>query len=351
MRRLRFPAEANSAFAASRSASTYSTTCRHYTHRVVSEQHEDAGAPFAAPCKAHVDKLIELLANAKLPATDVQHVERALDRHADWIGAMDALDAEGAARVEVLVVLLNDYKRSVELDLIWDSEHDFLWRQRGQLKIDNSILEEFLPRLVDARIIPALKDTAYEAGPQTAFAATYFATTLTTHEPGAGLTIRTKAQDFTVGRRAYVRSSRDPGFAPADTATHTVFLAFVAAECKTNLDKTMFQEASATAHDLKVAIPGSRYYLLCEWLDMTPIATAGTDIDEVLILRGKRLASNVRAKFASAAERVAQRDWYEEFLTENAIRIAPIERFVGHLESLFEERDPDEGDVLTRGYF
>ncbi|MGH2732063.1 MAG: Bpu10I family restriction endonuclease, partial [Actinomycetota bacterium] len=73
--------------------------------------------------------------------------------------------------------------------------------------------------------------------------------------------IRKKAQDFTVSRTAYLRSSLEASFSPEDTVTHKLHLAFVAAECKTNLDKTMFQEAIATAHDLKIAVPGARYYL------------------------------------------------------------------------------------------
>ena len=47
----------------------------------------------------------------------------------------------------------------------------------------------------------------------------------------------------------------------------------------------MFQEACATAHDVKAAVSGASYYLLCEWLDMTPLSTAPTDIDEILLLR------------------------------------------------------------------
>jgi hypothetical protein len=47
----------------------------------------------------------------------------------------------------------------------------------------------------------------------------------------------------------------------------------VVSECKTNLDKTMFQGACATAHDVKSSVSGARYYLLAEWLDMTPVST------------------------------------------------------------------------------
>ena len=41
-------------------------------------------------------------------------------------------------------------------------------------------------------------------------------------------------------------------------------LGYVMAELKTNLDKTMYQEASATAHDIKLAVTGAKYYLLCD---------------------------------------------------------------------------------------
>ncbi|CRF50642.1 hypothetical protein HHE06_04830 [Helicobacter heilmannii] len=43
---------------------------------------------------------------------------------------------------------------------------------------------------------------------------------------------------------------------------------------------------------------GAKYYLLCDFLDMTPINTATTDIDEILITRkAKRISSNVRKKY------------------------------------------------------
>jgi Bpu10I-like restriction endonuclease len=299
----------------------------------------------------HYDKLRELLNNQKLPTNDAQNIRRALDRYHAWIRAMGALDATGDDRVKALVDLLNEYKQFVEVEVIWDSSADFLYRQRGQLKLDNSVIEEFLPRLVDPRIIPALAGRTYTAGPKTGFSASYFATSLTLPAKGAGLQIRTKDHDFTVGRTAYLRSSFDSLFPPADTITHEVYLAFVAAECKTNLDKTMFQEVIATAHDLKSAISGARFYVLCEWLDMTPISTRSTDIDEVIILRGKRIASNIRARFSTSAARQHARDWYLEFLTANPIRISSVLRFVNHLRSLFDFAQPDEGSTLERGYF
>lgn len=118
-----------------------------------------------------------------------------------------------------------------------------------------------------------------------------------------------------------------------------------------NLDKAMFQEAAATSHDLKIAVPAARYYLICEFLDMTPISSAGTDIDEVLVLRRKRLASNKRAQHSTSANRVRLRNEYIDYLDKNPIREDMIQRFVDHLRSLLTRRDPGESDVLERGYF
>lgn len=204
----------------------------------------------------------ELLNNHKLPESDRDSIRRAIERYDRWIEFMNGIDSEGDDKVKALVASLNEYKKFVELEVIWASEADFHFRQRGQLKLDNSIVEEFLPRLVDPAIIPALERRTYVTGPQTTFSAVYFTTTLTAPSKGAGLQLRRKDQDFTVSRTAYLQASFDDRFPPEDTTTHKIHLAFVAAECKTNLDKTMFQEAIATAHDLKLAVPGSRYYVL-----------------------------------------------------------------------------------------
>jgi hypothetical protein len=149
----------------------------------------------------------------------------------------------------------------------------------------------------------------------------------------------------------YVRASFDPSLVEASSVQQTTALAYVAAECKTNLDKTMFQEASATAHDLKVAIPGSKYLLMCEWLDMTPIRTEATDIDEVIIIRGKRVASNVRASYSSVAGRNKARASYVDYLDKNPLRMSSFARLLEHIQRSFDNKEVDEAEILTRGYF
>ena len=129
-------------------------------------------------------------------------------------------------------------------------------------------------------------------------------------------------------------------------------MGYVTAECKTNLDKTMFQEATATANDVKSALPGAKYFLLCEWLDMTPVSTASTDIDEVLLMRkAKRINSNVRSSFNSHSGRTEKSAWYREFLESHPFDVNVFSRFVGHIESLLSDGDPAENTVLADGFF
>jgi Bpu10I restriction endonuclease len=313
---------------------------------------QEAGPPTQEELETpHRAKLKELLANTKLPGGDKDRVEAALEKYEAWVHAMSALKSTGDTRVGELVSLLNDYKYYIEFELIFDSPNDFLYRQSGQLKVSSSVIEEFLPRLVTPDVLPQLKGIEYLAGPQTAFAAAIFMGTLAAPQRGAGLQLRTKDQDFTIGRTAYLRASFRENFPNDESITERVYLAYVAAECKTNLDKTMFQEAAATAHDLRIAVPGSHYFLLCEWLDMLPISTAGTDIDEAIILRGKRISSNVRKKYADAAGRKANREVYSKRLNENPVRLDRVMRFVNKLRDLLAVRDEPEAQVLERGYF
>ena len=167
---------------------------------------------------------------------------------------------------------------------------------------------------------------------------------------GGGMTVRSKDHDFAVFRSLFIKTSHWKDFRESrEKDTH---LAYVAAEIKTNLDKTMFQEASATAHDLKLALPHSRYFLLCEWLDMEPVSTAVTAIEEVIVLRkAKRLSANVRQRFSTATGRVESRDAFEKHLAEHPFSPEAFRRFLDHVERLLDDGREDEQGILDRGWF
>lgn len=300
----------------------------------------------------HGLKLDTLSGNSKLsPAERERVLGESIPRYRGWVQAMDSLTSEGTARVQELTELLNEYKYYVELELIFSSPDDFLYRQAGQIKLGASIIEEFLPRLTHPTILPELDGVAYETGSHSAYSGAYFSSDIHGLAAGAGFTITKKDQDFTIGIPIWMRASTDPGFATNRTVSHASHLAYVAAECKTNLDKTMFQEAAATARDLKAAVVGARYYLICDWLDMTPMNTSMTSIDEVIILRGKRMGSGDREGLAKHETRQRVLPDHEQWLRSHPVRVHSIERFVGHLRSQFNHAPVDSEEVVARGYF
>jgi len=265
-----------------------------------------------------------------------------------WIAAMANITPEDAQSVEKLVELTNAYKRFVELDLIFDSEDNFLYRQKGQLKLDNTIIEEFLPHLI-MRSVRGLSD-GLQAGPNATFSGISFLSSISTPGQGGTPILRLKDQDFVLGRPLHIKTSLSEDFSQAKY--QQTILGYVCAECKTNLDKTMFQEAVATSRDLKTAMPGSLYFLICEFLDMTPVSIRSTQIDDVLIVRkAKRMASNVRQEFKTPESRKAAREAHIRFLEESKYDAAVFRRMVSKIQAAVDETDPTIDKVLEQGHF
>lgn len=296
----------------------------------------------------HGDKLQALLANDKLPASDQARVRDAIEKYHEWIGELDSLPIQQP--VESLVTSLNDYKTFIDLELIYDSHEDFLYRQKGQLKLDNTVLEEFLPRLVGNQFADRMEGRGLIIGPAKAVAHIRFDSDLRSDSAGGDLTVRAKDQDFAIARPLFIKASHHENFSNAHSERTT--LAYVAAEVKTNLDKTMFQEASATAHDLKAAIPSSRYFLLCEWLDMTPISTDLTAIEEVIVLRRtRRLGADLRGQFSSVSGRTANRGTFQRYLMDHPLDPNMFGRFLSHVGRLLGVDVENEEDAVERGWF
>ena len=298
----------------------------------------------------HGDKLNALLVNEKLPDDDRPRVSDAINVYESWLSAINEISEYGDDAIEPMIESLNQYKRHIDIDLIFDSSRDFLYRQKGQLKLDNTILEEFLPYLV-AHVFPNyFEDRNLVIGPATSFSHLRFSSNLTGVEAGGGMAVRSKDHDFVIARPLFLKASHDEEF--IDAKNENTHLAYIAAEIKTNLDKTMFQEASGTAHDLKLALPNSRYLLLCEWLDMKPISTAVTAIEEVIILRkARRIPADVRRNFASSNGRKANRGIFVGHVTEHPFDANAFRRFLHHVKTMLVDREGDEKSVLARGWF
>ena len=244
----------------------------------------------------HKEKLLAAIENPKAKQ-DIDLLKTAYAEYESWIKKLNALTTIGQERIIDMTKLLNEYKDFLEVDLIASKGSDFLKRQKGQLKLDNSVLEEFLIHLVNPSLLSNLPKFELDKGPQTAFMSLAFRpSTISSLNEKPEVILKVKDQDFTIGKTIHYKFSSDNSFSKDKTTVGELFLAVLAAECKVNYDKTMFQECAGTAARLKQGCPISKYYALIEYLDMQPEDTRLTEIDNVFLLRkAKRLPFEKRS--------------------------------------------------------
>lgn len=289
----------------------------------------------------HKEKLIAAIANPKAIA-DKALIEKAYEAYEKWIDNLNALTSKGEKRIEEMTALLNEYKDYLEVELIAKQGSPFIKRQKGQLKIDNSVLEEFLIHFVNSDIIDNLP-TGIETGSQTAFMSLSFRPSdIDALNKKPEIVLKRKDQDFTIGKSIYYKFSPDSKFENKVTLTGNLFLAVLAAEVKVNYDKTMFQECSGTASRLKQGCPLSKYYALVEFLDMQPEDVRLTDIDNVFLLRkAKRLPYEKRNIYAEV------KNQHEKF----PISADVMKLFVAEIQNFVNATWYDPNEALSRGSF
>jgi len=291
----------------------------------------------------HHDKLVAAIANPKC-SEDKKLLEEALERYHSWVDSINSLESTGQSRVNQMVDLLNEYKDFLEVDTIARRGSAFLKRQKGQLKLDNSVLEEFLIYLVDSRIIEELPDDFdIDCGPYTAFMSLSFRPEgIASLNQKPSIVLKQKDQDFTIGKKIHYKFSSSSDFEQHKTSSGQLYLSVFAAEIKVNYDKTMFQECAGTASRLKQGCPIAKYYALVEYLDMLPEDCRLTEIDNVFLLRkAKRLPVNKRPLLAEVEKQ------HKDFPIAKDV----IWSFVQEMQRFVNAIWYDPKAALTRGSF
>ena len=153
----------------------------------------------------HKEKLLAAMENKKA-AVDKPLLQEAYNTYEQWVRQMNALQSTGDEFLSDLVRLLNEYKDYLEVELIARRGSDFLKRQKGQMKLDNSVIEEFLPYLVSSKLLSNLpEDYELETGSQTSFMSLSFcpSSIQTLNKPQ--ITIKEKDQDFAIGKSIFYK--------------------------------------------------------------------------------------------------------------------------------------------------
>lgn len=202
-----------------------------------------------------------------------------------WKTANEALVGPSAqgneadqAVLEKRVELLNGYKDFIE-------ERRFVEAFDSRSNLQSSALEEFMYYLFNDLV----KSLSQEAliGKSHSFKDIFF------RPPSYAEMLRKphsfiekKDHDFAIGVSVDASLKTRSG---ADSEPERWDLPAVAIECKTYLDKTMLQDISTAAEQLKVRSPNAIYIVVAEWLKLTEsVNLKKLKIDQIYILRKQK---------------------------------------------------------------
>lgn len=300
----------------------------------------------------HGKALANVLANARLPESDKDPVSNAMRWYAGWVERMEDMQWQLAhselsteSFVNEMVDNLNKYKTMIDMLLIYDSKHNFLYRNRGQLKLTSTIMEEFLEHLIPPCFPDVSKDL--EMGGTRCVSSMQFSVF---DDSNDSLMTFEKDQDFAISRKLHAQVCYQDDF--VDAAKYTLKIPLVAVECKTYIDKTMFQESVATANRMKQLCPQSRYFVLAEWLAMQPVDTSHTGIDCVFIARkAKRFRDQFNGSLNTYKGRQEKRQEYLDLLDENKLEPMVFLKLIQSIKPALTNYVQDADTVLERGHF
>lgn len=202
-------------------------------------------------------------------------------KYLEYLKSNLALTGSAKGVIDKRVDLLNKY---YDFFIKYDSSHDKKIDDvfSAQSKFRSTVLEEFLAILMNDAVRECLKDVPnarVEIGSVKAYANLYFYSknfTTFASEPSIGINV--KDQDFAIYRS--VRICMDDG-EPVTTSVPVV-----AIECKTYVDKTMFEGAAATAEKLKAGNPYTMFGIVAETYEIDKsFIPAYSRVDQVYILR------------------------------------------------------------------
>lgn len=228
--------------------------------------------------------------------------------------------------IEKRVTLLNDY---YDFFVQYDSSHDKKIDDifSAQSKFRSTVLEEFLAILLHDAVGECLKgvsDPRVEIGSVKAYANLYFYSknfVTFANEPSIGINV--KDQDFAIYRNVKIRMD--------DGEPILTSVPVVAIECKTYVDKTMFEGAAATAEKLKAGNPYTMFGIVAETYEIDrSFIPAYSRVDQVYILRKGSRKGQIKPIDCGVVERLVEditrhltRPWVdvENKLTEDGLLI------------------------------
>ena len=155
----------------------------------------------------------------------------------------------------------------------------------AQSKLHSTVMEEFLYYLF--KDISCLVGKTLEFGSVKAYSNMYFAPpNIDGFEKEPNLIINVKDQDFSISKKIDIESKVSAG---NQWIPKVIYVPIVSIECKTYLDKTMFESGAATAEKIKKGNPYCMYLIVTETYEISAdMDPRYSDINQIYVMRKQK---------------------------------------------------------------
>lgn len=193
-------------------------------------------------------------------------------------GPIAVVSKDDSATIAKRVQLLNEYKNFL------DQQH-YAEKFDSRSNLHSSVLEEFMYYLFRDLVLGISKNALI--GKSHSFKDVFFrAPSYKEMIASPHALVEIKDHDFAIG--ASVRATMKCQ-GSATTEEHDWDIPAIAIECKTYLDKTMLQDVSTAAEQLKQKNPNAMYIVVAEWLKLTEsVNLKKYKIDQIYVLRKQK---------------------------------------------------------------
>lgn len=228
----------------------------------------------------HGDNLEHKLKIEKIPENR-RLLEEIKAKYLVWKEANEQIKGTGYQDIKRKVELLNEYKDFINQPK-FKKEGGNNYGFTSQSQLHSSVLEEFMYYLF--KDINKLCNKELHWGRTQAYTNLYFAPpNIESFESSSNIVINVKNQDFSISKKVILKSK----VSNSDTwQENKLYVPIVCIECKTYLDKTMYEGSVSTAEKIKKGNPYCIFLIVTETYEVSlDVDPKYSSIDQIYVLR------------------------------------------------------------------
>jgi len=225
----------------------------------------------------------------------------------------DNLNITGTTQkdIEKKVELLNNYKIFIDQPK-FKKESGNKYGFTSQSQLHSSVLEEFMYYLF--KDIGKLRNKHISWGRTEAYTNLYFAPpSIDAFEESPSIVINVKNQDFSISKQVVLKSRVSNS---ENWIENKIYVPVVSIECKTYLDKTMYEGSISTAEKIKRGNPYCIFLIVTETYEVSlDVEPRLSSIDQIYVLRKESRNNPIYADVVydlfKLVETHITSDWYK----------------------------------------